>query len=165
VTTTRIEKLYFYPFFLFPFIFFIFFPFSLFSLRLHYLSMSPRRDTYACTHTADTYLGPLAHFPSAFALIIVAFLPVHRLFDPVARFVRYSGSIRILTVHVSPLHRCAKWKRGWRVFKNLNNVKYLREDLYSLMETTRRQGYNVHIYIYIYLQSPNTIVTTISFFT
>lgn len=33
------------------------------------------------------YLGPLANFPSAFALVVVAFFPVHRLFDPVARLV------------------------------------------------------------------------------
>jgi len=56
------------------------------------------------------YLRPLAHFPSSFALIVIAFFPVHRLFDPVTRLVRYGGSVRILTVHVSSLHRWAKWK-------------------------------------------------------
>jgi len=128
VTTTRIEKLDFYPTFLLAILFFLSFSLFFSSVALFIDVTRTHAAPIRARHTL-TYLGPLAHFPSAFALIVVAFLPVHRLFDPVARLVRYSGSIRVLTVHVSPLHRCAKWKKGGDVFKNLNNVKYLRADL------------------------------------
>lgn len=113
------------------------------------------------TMNSRTHLGPLAHFPSAFALIVVAFFPVHRLFDSAARPVRYSGSVRILTVHVSSLHRYAKWKTD-DSFKNLNIVKYLcGSRSYTTIHRDSRAALSIHIILTFYFTQQSTYTTYI----